>query len=74
MRLQEGYAAGFDGGQGHLTIPGSEYDTDVIFGSYAEAETWRLGWAIRDQLVVRRVRRYFHPGVTGNGEAYEIIE
>lgn len=76
--LMEGYAAGStDEGQ-WLTVWGSAYKNEVVFGT-AEAAEVRADWlrdraheSIRDSIVVHHVSRFSHGDVTLTGTAFRI--
>lgn len=73
--LREGYAAGSITGAGeYLTIPGSTYrSSDVVHATRAAADAWRAAHPRAAELVIRRVRRVFHPGVTITNEAFLVL-
>lgn len=79
--LIEGWAAGTTGDDSPwLCVHGSAYHNDLVFVSVEAAEV-RAGWLrdrthelTRDSIVVRKVSRKSHGGVTLTNAAFRIID
>jgi len=79
---QGGWAAGYMlGSEKYMTIPGSAWSTSLVRATRALAEAdlaeLRGHWSSCDGhqavAVVRRVRRVWHAGVSGDGYVYEVV-
>lgn len=74
---REGYSAGTTDSGEWLTILGSYHAAPVLYATMAEARAAipaNLHPSLAERMVVKLVREVYHPGVTGSGHAYRIIE
>lgn len=77
MTAREGWSAGTTTGGQWLTILGSHFRVPTLHPTAAAAEAAipaTLTGPLRAELVVRYVRETWHPGVTGDGRAYRIVD